>query len=92
MVIHSNIVALNTRLSTRYVRRHPSEKINTKSHLKSFLDTSESHETSANFPFQIAFGSFLTGRRGMLVIPRNHLVSDVFILGFSSECNLEIGN
>ena len=29
-VIYPNIVALNTRLSTRYVRRHPSKKINAK--------------------------------------------------------------
>ena len=30
VVIYSNIVALNTRLFTRYVKRHPSKKINTK--------------------------------------------------------------
>ena len=29
-VIYSNIVALNTKLFTRYVRRHPGKKINTK--------------------------------------------------------------
>ena len=29
-VIYLNIVALNTILFTRYVRRHPSKKINTK--------------------------------------------------------------
>ena len=29
-VIYSNIVALNTRLFTRYARGHPSKKINTK--------------------------------------------------------------
>ena len=29
-VIYSNIVALNTRFFTRYMRRHPSKKINTK--------------------------------------------------------------
>ena len=29
-VIYSNIVVLNTKLFTRYVRTHPSKKINTK--------------------------------------------------------------
>ena len=36
-VIYSNIVALNTKLFTRYLRRHPSKKINTKKLLEKLL-------------------------------------------------------
>ena len=54
-VTYSNIVALNTRLFTRYARRRPSKKINTKK-------------------VELTSGSFLIGRRRILVIPRNHLV------------------
>ena len=36
-VIYSNIVALNTKLFTRYVRRHPSKTINTKKLLDKFF-------------------------------------------------------
>ena len=44
-------------------------------HLKSFPDTSKSHKTSLTCPIELTSGSFLIGRRGILVIPRNHLVS-----------------
>ena len=57
-VIYSNIVALNTRLFTRYVRRHPSKKINNKSYLKSFSHASESHKTSANLSVRDYFRQF----------------------------------
>ena len=57
-VIYSNIVALNTRLCTKYVRSHPSKKINTKSYLKSFLDASQSHKTLANLSVRAYFRQF----------------------------------
>ena len=56
--IHSNIVALNIKLFTRYVRRHPSKKINIKKLLESFLDASESHKTSANLSVRAYFRQF----------------------------------
>ena len=40
-VIYSNIVALNTRLFTRYVRRHPSKKIDTKKLPEKLFDAFE---------------------------------------------------
>ena len=75
-VIYSNIVALNTRLFSRYVRLTP------KSYLKSFIDASMSHKTLVICAFELACGSFLIGRRRNLVIPRNHL-------GLSLKGNLE---
>ena len=57
-VIHSNIVALNTRLLTRYVRRHPSKSLTPKRYLKSFSDASESHKTSTNLFVRVNFRQF----------------------------------
>ena len=57
-VIYSNTVALNTRLFTKYVRRHPSEKINTKKLPEKLLDASESHKTSANVSVRDYFRQF----------------------------------
>ena len=48
-VIYSNIVVLNARRLTSYVRRHPSKKIKRltpKSYLKNFSNASKSHKTS----------------------------------------------
>ena len=57
-VMYSNIVALNTRFFTRYVRRHPTKKINTKKLPENFLDASETHKASANMSVQIYFRQF----------------------------------
>ena len=57
-VSYSNTVALNTGLFTRYVRRDPSKKINTKKLPESFLDASESHKTSANLSVRAYFRQF----------------------------------
>ena len=73
-VIYSNIVALNTRLFARFVRRHPSKQINTKKLPEKFLDASENHKTSANLSVRDYFWQFLIGMRRILVIHRNHLV------------------
>ena len=46
-------------LFTRFVRRHPSKKhLTPKSYLKSFLDASESHKTSANLSVRAYFRQF----------------------------------
>ena len=73
-IIYSNIVALNTRLFTRYVRRHPSKKIITKSYVKAFQMPPRAIEPQLICPFELTSGSFLIGRRRILVIPKNHLV------------------
>ena len=76
-VIYSNIVALNTRLFSRSVRRQPSKKINTKKlpeMLFGMPPRAINHQLSC--PFELASGSFLIGRRRILVIPRDHLVTD----------------
>ena len=70
------IVPSNTKLFTKYLRRHPSKHIRTKNYLKSFPDASKSHKTSTiTFPIELTSGSFLIGRRGILVIPWDRLVS-----------------
>ena len=73
-VIYSNIVVLNTKRFTRYVKKHPSKKINTKK-LPEKLFRAIKHQLTC--PFELTSGSFLTGRRRILGIPRNHLVSFV---------------
>ena len=73
-VVYSNIVAFNTRLFTRYVRRHPSEKINTKKVPRKTLQMPPrtiKHQLTC--PFKLTSGSFLIGRGRTLVIPKNHL-------------------
>ena len=55
-VIYSNIVALNTRLFTR--EGIPVKRLTPKSYLKSFLDASGSHKTSANLSVRDYFRQF----------------------------------
>ena len=50
----------------------PVKRLTPKSYLKSFTVASESHKTLTR-PFELTSGSFLIGRRRILVIPRNHL-------------------
>ena len=57
-VIYSNIVTLNTKLFTKYVKRHPSKKINTKKLPEKLLDASESHKTSAGLSVRAYFPQF----------------------------------
>ena len=54
----SNIVPLNSRLFTKYLRRYPSKHIRTKNHLKSFPDVSKSHKTSTNLSVRAYFRRF----------------------------------
>ena len=53
-----NNIALNTRLFTRYVRKHPSKNINTIKLLEKFLDASERHKTSTNSSVRDYFRQF----------------------------------
>ena len=59
-----------------------------KNYLKSFPDVSKSHKTST-CPFELTSGSFLIGRIGNLVIPRNRLghlgAKDASVLMFCLE-------
>ena len=57
-VIYSNIIPLNTKLFTKYLRRHPSKHIRTKDHLKSFPDASKSHKRSTNLSDRAYFRQF----------------------------------
>ena len=58
VVIYSNILALNTRLFTRYVRRHPSNKINTKKLPEKLVRCLREPKTSANLSVQAYFRQF----------------------------------
>ena len=65
---------LNTKLFTRYVRRHPNKRINTKKlPEKLFQMPPRVIRHQLTCPFKLTFGSFLIGRRHILVISRNHL-------------------
>ena len=67
--------------SVKYQTFHQvSEKTShqTKNHLKKFPDASKSHKTSTILSDGATSGSFLIGRRGILVIPRNCLVKKPF--------------
>ena len=72
-VIYSNIVPLNTKLFTKYLRRHPSKHIHTKNHLKIFQMPPRAIKHRLTCPIELTSGSFLIGRRGILVISRNRL-------------------
>ena len=52
--------------------------------LKSFADSSKSHKSSTN---ELTSGSFLIGRRSILVIPWNRLVDLVF-QALESRCKI----
>ena len=54
-VIYSNIVPLNTKLFTKYLRRHPSKHICTRKLPESFPDASKSHKTSTNLSYRAYF-------------------------------------
>ena len=83
-VIYSNIVPLNTTLFAKYLRRHPSKHICTKKlpeKLSRCLPRAIKHQLTC--PIELTSGSFLIGRRGILVIPRNRLVA----YGFQEAIN-----
>ena len=76
--------SVNTKFFTKYLRRHPSKHIRTKNHLKSFPDASKSQKHQLTCPIELTSGSFLIGRRGILVIPRNRLVRVLlYCVGFT---------
>ena len=66
-VIYSNV---NTKLLTKYLRRHPSKHILTKKLLQ-VPPRAIKHELTC--PFELTSDSFLIGRIGNLVITRNRL-------------------
>ena len=66
-VIYSNV---NTRLLTKYLRRHPSKHILTKKLLQ-VPPRAIKHQLTC--PFELTSDNFLIGRIGNLVIPRNRL-------------------
>ena len=71
-VIYSNIVPLNIKLSTKHLRRHPSKHICTKKP-QAFQMPPRAIKHQLTCPIELTSGSFLIGRRGILVIPRNRL-------------------
>ena len=57
----------------------PVKRLTPKSYLKSFSDAPKSHKHQLTCPLEITSGSFLIGRRRILVIPWNHLVTTIII-------------
>ena len=71
---HSNIVPLNIKLFTKYLRRHPSKHSHQKTTWKAFQMPPRAIKHQLTCPIELTSGSFLIGRRSILVIPRNRLV------------------
>ena len=84
-VIYSNIVPSNIKLSTKYLRSHPSKHIRTKNNLKSFPIPPRAIKRQLTCPIELTSGSFRFGRRGILVIPRNRLVITIVFCKFGDE-------
>ena len=58
-VFYSNIIALNTKIFTRYLRTHYSKQIHTKKPHEKLLGVSKSHKTSVNLSDRAYFWQYI---------------------------------